>query len=283
MFAHLCSGGGIVLPSVSAVGVEHRAPFGRRRRVCLEGRFASGVSFLRRADGTDTSIVHLHLQPTPGIPFFIRGKNPTDNVASNYISTAVDPAFRDFAWMIAKHESRTWSANGQRVYNQFNPRGSIQEHPMKGENEIKDSTVVTNWGWGICQIDRGPTGTVSRIVYDWRHNVDEMNSVLREKRAIYRTLVGYYRQTYQNDSSVYWVEPDALVTNVNGIAVSAEKWAVMTLYNGSKGLPAPEIGAFGVQKTPLVFDPETSTWRFHTNSKNYVPNVLQSAGLTEVE
>ena len=217
------------------------------------------------------------------IPFFIRGKNPTDNVASNYISTAVDPAFRDFAWMIAKHESRTWSANGQRVYNQFNPRGSIQEHPMKGENEIKDSTVVTNWGWGICQIDRGPTGTVSRIVYDWRHNVDEMNSVLREKRAIYRTLVGYYRQTYQNDSSVYWVEPDALVTNVNGIAVSAEKWAVMTLYNGSKGLPAPEIGAFGVQKTPLVFDPETSTWRFHTNSKNYVPNVLQSAGLTEVE
>ena len=83
---------------------------------------------------------------------------------------------------------------------------------MKGENEIKDSTVVTNWGWGICQIDRGPTGTVSRIVYDWRHNVDEMNSVLREKRAIYRTF-----------------------------------------------------------------------WRFHTNSKNYVPNVMQSAGLTEVE
>ena len=63
LLAHLCSGGGIVLLLVLAGGVKHRAHYGRRRRECREGRFASGVRLLRRADGTDTSIVHLHLQP----------------------------------------------------------------------------------------------------------------------------------------------------------------------------------------------------------------------------
>ena len=157
------------------------------------------------------------------IPFFIRGKNPTDNVASNYISTAVDPAFRDFAWMIAKHESRTWSANGQRVYNQFNPRGSIQEHPMKGENEIKDSTVITNWGWGICQIDHGTNFTlaVTAEVYDWHHNVEKMNLILREKDALYDSLIRMYRNTYQSQPGVSWSEPSVLTTNVSGRVVTA--------------------------------------------------------------
>ena len=145
MFAHLCSGGGIVLPSVSAVGVEHRAPFGRRRRVCLEGRFASGVSFLRRANGTDTSIVHLHLQPAPGIPFFIRGKNPTDASARAYITDNVDEEFQSYAWKIAKHETIVGlgrPVNGvitnAMCYNQFNPTGQYKELPNFGAPD----------GWG---------------------------------------------------------------------------------------------------------------------------------------
>ena len=224
LLAHVCSSGGIVLLLVLAGGVKHRAPSGRRRRVCLEGRFASGVSFLRRADGTDTSIVHLHLQPTPGIPFFIRGKNPTDNVASNYISTAVDPAFRDFAWMIAKHESR----EGTRMYNQFNPGTGLTEQPFKG-NDTRDQAgnVVNNYGWGMCQIDKGSTGLVTRAVYDWKENVLMMNGKLREADANFNRFLGYFRAEYQTDPR--WREPGQASTNLNGRVVSLRE---STVYKG---------------------------------------------------
>ena len=44
--------------------------------------------------------------------FFIRGKNPRDAVARAYIDANVDAEFRDFAWMIAKHEGR----DGKRLH-----------------------------------------------------------------------------------------------------------------------------------------------------------------------
>ena len=38
------------------------------------------------------------------VPFFIRGKNPLDEIARAYIDANVDEEFRSYAWMIAKHE-----------------------------------------------------------------------------------------------------------------------------------------------------------------------------------
>ena len=82
--------------------------------------------------------------PSISYPFFIRGKNPLDATARAYITANVDPEFQPYAWMIAKHESKS----GNRVYNQFNPSGSKLELPNKTDG-------TNSWGWGIAQIDKG--------------------------------------------------------------------------------------------------------------------------------
>ena len=45
--------------------------------------------------------------PPKTVQFFVRGKNPRDAVARAYIDAHIDAEFRDFAWMIAKHESKS--------------------------------------------------------------------------------------------------------------------------------------------------------------------------------
>ena len=44
--------------------------------------------------------------PSITYPFSIRGKNPLDATARAYITANVDEEFQQYAWMIAKHESK---------------------------------------------------------------------------------------------------------------------------------------------------------------------------------
>jgi hypothetical protein len=206
--------------------------------------------------------------------FSIRGKNPLDAVVKNYIDSNVDEEFRDYAWMIAKHESRN-PPTGQ-VYNQFNPSGgNYKELPFKGNGDY-------NWGWGIGQIDRGENNSRTAEIYDWHENVKSMNATLRNKRSNALRFLGYYASAYSNQSN--WSDPPS--TNINGHVVSAEMWATMTLYNGASGIPEQRTPTHNkVFFSPLQFNPQTGEWLFHQNTRNpnYVRDVMIGSSHQEVE
>ena len=204
-------------------------------------------------------------------PFFIRGKNPLDATAKAYIDANVDTEFQSYAWMIAKHESKS----GARVYNQYNPSGNKAELPNK--------TAGTNyWGWGIAQIDKGRNGDSTAEVYDWHVNVASMNTILRDKRADAIRFLGYYSSAYSNLPN--WTDPPS--TNINGNVISAETWSILTLYNGAYGIPGQKTPSHNITfHSPLQFVPTTGQWLFHHNSKNpnYVRDVFTDSETQEVE
>ena len=202
-------------------------------------------------------------------PFFIRGKNPLDATAKAYIDANVDTEFQPYAWMIAKHESKS----GSRVYNQYNPSGDKAELPNYGPPH----------GWGIAQIDKDRNGDSTAEVYDWHMNVASMNTTLRQKRDRYNVIIGMYRTAYQNDSSTQWFEPDNVSTNVSGTTISAKQWSIMTLYNGAGGTHPLPFPGHDRENTPIHFDPVTTNWYLFTNSNNYVPVVFGDSVATEVE
>ena len=176
--------------------------------------------------------------------------------------------------MIAKHESKP--RNTSRYYNQFNPsEDSLKELPFKGEGD-------NNWGWGICQIDRGQENIHTADVYDWHQNVDAMNVKLDEALATYNRFVGYYRSLYINDTTTQWHEPDTVTTNINGVVVSAQMWSVLTLYNGAGGCPRVTL-AGRQRRVPLEFNPVTANWILHANSQDYVRKVVSGRNAQETE
>ena len=200
------------------------------------------------------------------LPVFIRGKNPKDEVAKAYIDANVDADFRDFAWMIAKHESK----QGSRAYNQFNPAGPKIELPNKTSGDAR-------WGWGMCQIDRGRTGVVARTVYNWQDNVSQMNATLSEKLRTYNRFIGYYRSAYR--LSPNWSEPDSVSTNIHGVSVSAKDWALLTLYNGSSGVVERVVSGRNF-RSPVHFNESNGSWTFVTNVNDYVRKVCEDAART---
>jgi len=202
-------------------------------------------------------------------PFCIRGKNPLDQTALTHINSSVDEEFRSYAWMIAKHESKS----GSRVYNQFNPGGNMGGLPNK-------TTGANTWGWGIAQIDKGEDGDTTAEVYDWHENVASMNAKLRTSLATYNRFVGYYRSMYANNA--HWVEPDEVVTTIDGYVVSAKMWSVLTFYNGVGGCPQRMLNG-SMRRTPIEFDPEAGQWVFHANSQNYVTVTVSDRNALETE
>ena len=169
--------------------------------------------------------------------------------------------------MIAKHESKS----GSRVYNQFNAHGDKKELPNFGPPA----------GWGIAQIDKGPNGDSTAEVYDWHENVASMNEKLRNALATHKRFVGYFKNLYADDPSTRWFEPDDVVANVNGCAVSATMWSVLTFYNGADGCPKLELEG-RERKIPIEFVPSSTNWVFHANSNNYVHKVTADRDQAEM-
>ncbi len=212
--------------------------------------------------------------PSITYPFFIRGKNPLDATARAYITAQVPANTAAYAWKISKHESKT--GNATRFYNQFNPsQDTYKELPFKGNG-------ASNWGWGLAQIDRGRNNPNTGEIYDWHQNVDAMRVKLQEASDNTTRFIGYYSSSYSSFPN--WTEPPA--TNINGQVVSAEMWSILTLYNGSGGIPEQRTPtsprAF---HSPVQFIPATGEWKFHTNSSNpdYVRDVLTDSELQEIE
>ena len=216
--------------------------------------------------------------PPKTVQFFIRGKNPRDAVARAYIDANVDAEFREFAWMIAKHESKS----GNRVYNQFNPSGNKKELPNLGAPN----------GWGMCQIDRSGNDsqvainyTTTAETYNWHENVLTMNAVLREKKGTCNKFVGHYRNIYGDHPS--WVEPENYTRTIQGHVVSAKTWACLVLYNGvDSRIPSKNVGGHKFQ-SPIEFVAGTSSgtgqWIFHDNAKAYGNAVMAEQSQSSVE
>ena len=205
-------------------------------------------------------------------PLAIRGKNPLDATAREYITANVDAEFQPYAWMIAKHESKS----GSRVYNQFNPSNPLIELPNK-------TNGANRWGWGISQIDKGEDGDSTAEVYDWHENVASMNATLRDKKRDYNRFIGYYREAYANNPATQWIEPDNVTTNIDGYEVSAAMWGILTLYNGAQGILPQTAGRHRGFQCPLEFCPLTTNWVFHANVRDYVSLVLGERTESEVE
>ena len=187
--------------------------------------------------------------------FLLRGKNPLDAEARAHIDASVGAAFDDYAWGMARHESR----QGNRVYNQFNTQATIEG--------------TLNWGtpngWGVAQIDRpiNNPGVTTAEVWNWRQNIEAMQGKLVEKQTVYTRFIGYFRDSYGNQAN--WSEPPAAHT-IGNTTLSAEAWGVMVLYNGSGGVPFsfPPSRPQGFQ-SPWIFNPTTGAWTFHDNLNNY--------------
>ncbi len=200
--------------------------------------------------------------------FFIRGKNPLDATALAYINANVDVQFREYAWMIAKHESKSSS----RVYNRFNPSGNKAELPNWG----------SPYGWGIAQIDKGEDGDSTAEVYDWHENISSMNEKLQSALNDYNRFVGYYRNLYINDSTTQWQEPDNVSVTIDGYVVSAKMWSVLTFYNGAQGCPERLLEGL-TRKVPIEFIPATTNWVFYPNVRDYVNRVIPDRNQPETE
>jgi hypothetical protein len=188
--------------------------------------------------------------------FYLRGKNPLDADARAQIDATVGANFQDYAWAMAKHESR----QGNRVYNQFNTQATIEGTLNFGGPN----------GWGLCQIDRTAAegGVTPAEVWNWHQNVTAMLGKLNEKRDTYNRFIGYFRDSYGQQAN--WSEPPAAHT-IGNTTLPAEAWGVMVLYNGADGgvpVSAPPSRPQGF-RSPWVFNPANGSWTFHDNSQDY--------------
>ena len=133
------------------------------------------------------------------------------------------------------------------------------------------------------QIDKGTTGCVTAVVYDWHRNVSEINATLRSKANRYEEVVRWFREAYQNDTTTSWFEPDGISTNVGGVVLSAKEWSVITLYNGAGGTPYLPFEGHTRERSPIHFDPVSTNWLLFTNSNDYCPTVVVGRAEMEVE
>ena len=156
------------------------------------------------------------------------------------------------------------------------PGGNADVQP-----EQPNKTSGTNrWGWGMCQIDRGRTGLVTRTVYDWKTNVDQMNATLTEKASVHERFMGYYRSAYAGRPN--WSDPELATTNVLGRSVTARDWSIMTLYNGTSGLESRVVSGHTIYP-PVHFDSTNGRWLFSPNANDYVRKVIQDANVNPEE
>ncbi len=229
--------------------------------------------------GTNTVSIQINNRDIPPVSFLIRGKNPLDDDVLAYINSTVDVAFRPYAWMIAKHESKMepW------FYNQFVPE-KFKKDPRIPETVLRGP--IKGYGFGISQIDRGSKSVVTAEAWNWRTNVETINTTFKDKRNQYKVIIDAYRNAYGENEN--WIEPPARYTNtVDNVVVvlSAEAWGVITLYNGRGGIkPIPIPGAAKwMEQSPWKFDPVLGVWKLYPNKNNYVDEVVKVALKTPTE
>ena len=220
--------------------------------------------------------------------FFIRGLNPPDALAKVYIDDVMPAFCKPYAWAIIRHESKTKSGY---VYNQFNPAGPTIHLPNKTD-DLKNGTK--QWGWGMCQIDKGAlddpknTNYVSTAeVYNWRTNVLSAAKIFNEKLATHNKLINDFKRTYPNCGNPIGS------TNILGVTMNAERFGVTVLYNGAGGVPASRIKTAQINPitgnnvytniwSPVSFNVGgNQNWSFHDNKNKYAERIAQEIQSTQ--
>ncbi|MBX7157111.1 MAG: hypothetical protein K1X66_01810 [Verrucomicrobiae bacterium] len=170
-----------------------------------------------------------YLGPEQKFEFKIRGKNPKDDEAKNYIENHQGQFW--YAWAIAKHESR----QGNQIYNQFN---NASDPPKEQPNFGPPN------GWGIFQRDDTDGGIYvdTKQVYSWKEN----NTVAIEELDQKKDYGDSYIDGLKNNPA--WEEPQ--IFSVEGIGVSGRHALAITLYNGGGGKSRAQILPFYPNNLP---------------------------------
>ena len=199
--------------------------------------------------------------------FKIRGKNPKDADAKGHIQSALGG--HRFAWAIAQHETRS----GSRVYNQFNPSGSLNELPFFGGPD----------GWGLFQIDRSSDVggfTTTKETYSWNENCNAALIKLTQKRNVMERFFRWIRNKWGSDSR--WEEPPAVWNISRTNDLTPLELGAIVLYNGASGIePYAAQDDDGNERfilTPWKYDPTRPSgkkWYFDENINNYTIKVVQ--------
>lgn len=200
--------------------------------------------------------------------FYIRGKNPLDATAKDYVVNHAKSATYPYAWAIVQHESR----QNTRCYNQFNSGGD-------GPGNLEQPNFTGPDGWGIAQLDK-PLGVTASTneVYHWRQNVEKFFLELDEKTAATGRFFDAVARTYPNDPEA--ANPPASFTAPGtATSYSARQLSTMILYNGAAGCPISSLKLSNGNTTgfqnPWTFDPNrTPKWQFTDNVNAYAYDVI---------
>jgi hypothetical protein len=215
------------------------------------------------------------------ISFTIKGKNPLDQTAKNYI-TSVQGQFR-FAWAIVQHESRTYdhALANDTSYNQFyasDARGGIANVPKFGTPD----------GWGMFQRDtsKGGPPSVTAEVWNWKANIDAGIAELGRKQADQQRYFDSVKLEYNDPTKypagTYEDPPTNFYPQGTGTLCTPLEAGTMTLYNGTRGCPSVTLkdaqsGITHPFQNPWQFTPTAPSgqkWYFYPNYYNYVYEVL---------
>ena len=63
----------------------------------------------------------------------------------------------------------------------------------------------------------------------------------------------------------------------------ARQWSIMTLYNGAAGCQPLTVLDRPRERSPIFFDPTTSSWHLSTNENDYAPRVIEDSELEETD
>jgi hypothetical protein len=220
---------------------------------------------IKKADGT-------YIEPSEQTltTFKIRGLNPLDATAKNFIVTGLAGGANSdvfqFAWAIVQHESR----EGNKVYDQFNPSGSTAELPDYGAPD----------GWGIAQLDH-PLGVSANTeeVYNWQLNLSKFYQEIDQKIAAQQRFFAAVAAAYPTDTDAQ----NPPTTPLYGQSMTALAAGAITLYNGAGappgGTPCPTTVLGGVSyQNPWTFTSTPPTgqpkWVYHPNGYDYLHQVV---------
>lgn len=217
---------------------------------------------IKKADGT-------YIEPAEQTltTFKIRGLNPLDATAKNFIITGLAGGANSdvFQFACAQVQEESLDPARDTVYNQFNSGGAAAELPnFTGPD-----------GWGIAQLDK-PLGVSANTeeVYNWQLNLNKFYQEMDEKIAVQQNFVSKIAAAYPTDTDAQ----NPPTTTLYGTSISALAAGAITLYNGAGGCPYTTIG--GVQyQNPWTFNHSPPAgqpkWQYTKNEQDYLHQVLQ--------
>jgi len=203
-------------------------------------------------------------QASRTLQFKIRGENPDDSIAKDYIVANQGQFW--YAWAIGQHESR----QGSYIYNQFNSAAypSIEHLPNFGAPD----------GWGIMQLDstRGSAITTDEV-YNWQTNADGGIAELNTQRTIAQAYFDYIVR--QHGANALSDLPASYTPQGSPTSLTPLEAATLQLYNG----PSVRVNGVNIYGNPeqykscWEFDPNKpvgSRWQFLPNGNDYVYKVI---------